>query len=51
MSDALFFPGAAVAPAIGWLNATMHGVFKAISVAVETLLGAAETVLLALPGR
>lgn len=39
-----------VAPAIGWLNATMHGVFKAISVAVESLPGAAETVLLALPG-
>lgn len=50
MSDALFSPGAVVAPAIGWLNANMHGVFKAISVAVESLLGATETVLLALPG-
>lgn len=51
MSDkALISPGDVVAPMIGWLNANAHGLFRAISGVVETLLGAAETALLTLPG-
>lgn len=49
MSDKpLFSPGDVVAPVIDWLNANAHGLFRAISVAVEVLLGAVESVLLAL---
>ncbi|WP_028696482.1 ABC transporter permease [Pseudomonas cremoricolorata] len=43
-------PGAWLAPAIDWLNANFHPLFAFISRVVDTVLGAFETVLLALPG-
>lgn len=50
MTDkALFSPGAVVAPAIDWLNTHAHGVFNAISIAVETSLDLVESALLVLP--
>ena len=50
MTDkALFSPGAVVAPAIEWLNAHAHGVFNAISIAVEASLDLVESALLVLP--
>lgn len=50
MTDkALFSPGAVVAPAIDWLNTLAHGVFNAISIAVETSLDLVESALLVLP--
>lgn len=47
--DALFSPGEVVVPVIDWLNANAHGLFAAISVGVETALGAVEAALLAVP--
>ena len=47
--DALFSPGEVVVPVIDWLNANAHGLFAAISVGVETSLGAVEAALLAVP--
>jgi len=46
---ALFSPGAMVAPVIGWLNTNAHGLFNAISVAVEASLGLVEAALLVIP--
>lgn len=48
-SSPLLSPGDAVAPAIAWLNAHAHGLFQAISFGIETVLGAIEACLLALP--
>lgn len=48
-SSVLVSPGAALAPAVDWLNANAHGLFAAISVAIEALLGALEAALLLLP--
>lgn len=51
MTDkALFSPGAVVAPVIEWLNTHAHGVFNAISVAVDASLDLVESVLLVSPG-
>lgn len=47
--SALFSPGAVVAPVIDWLNANAHGLFNAISIAVEAVLALVEGGLLALP--
>ena len=50
MTDkALFSPGDVVAPVIDWLNTNAHGLFRAISITVEAVLGAVEAALLALP--
>lgn len=48
-TDMRFSPGAWLAPAIDWLNANFHPLFAFISRVVDTVLGAFETVLLALP--
>lgn len=45
----LLSPGKVVAPVIGWLNTHAHGVFKAISVAVESSLHVVEAALLLVP--
>lgn len=46
---ALFSLGAVVAPVIDWLNVNAHGLFRAISVAVEMSLDLVEGVLLLFP--
>mgnify|MGYP000626790519 CR=1 FL=1 len=46
---ALISPGDVVAPAITWLNTNAHGLFQAISIGVEAVLGVAEAALTALP--
>ncbi len=46
---ALISPGDIVAPAITWLNTNAHGLFQAISISVEAVLGVAEAALTALP--
>ena len=42
-----FSPGEFLAPAVDWLNANLHGLFKGISQVIEAVLGAVETALLA----
>lgn len=47
---ALLSPGEFVAPVITWLNTNAHGLFQAISIGVEAVLGLTEAALLAVPG-
>ncbi|WP_347912496.1 ABC transporter permease subunit [Pseudomonas grandcourensis] len=42
-----FSPGAFLAPAVDWLNANLHGLFKVISQVIEAVLGGVEGALLA----
>lgn len=42
-----FSPGEFLAPAVDWLNANLHGLFKGISQVIEVVLGAVEAALLA----
>ncbi|MBE7183264.1 MAG: ABC transporter permease subunit [Methylobacterium mesophilicum] len=49
VSSFSFSPGAFIAPAIDWLNANLHALFAAISVTVEAVLNAVQTVLTVLP--
>lgn len=42
-----FSPGDYLAPAVDWLNANLHGVFKGISQLIEAVLGSVEGALLA----
>ncbi|WP_448092530.1 ABC transporter permease [Pseudomonas lini] len=42
-----FSPGEFLAPAVDWLNANLHGLFKGISQVIEAILGTVETALLA----
>jgi glycine betaine/proline transport system permease protein len=42
-------PGQVIAPGIDWLDIHLHTVFQSISTAIESLLGAVQTVLLAPP--
>jgi glycine betaine/proline transport system permease protein len=44
-----FSPGAVGAPAIDWLNTHLHPLFAGVSMGVETILGAVQAVLIALP--
>ncbi|AIR90663.1 ABC transporter permease [Pseudomonas cremoricolorata] len=48
-TDMRVSPGAWLAAAIDWLNANFHPLFAFISRVVDTVLGAFETLLLALP--
>jgi glycine betaine/proline transport system permease protein len=45
--DIQFSPGEFLAPAVDWLNANLHGLFKGISQVIEAILGFVETALLA----
>lgn len=45
--DIQFSPGEFLAPAVDWLNANLHGLFKGISQVIEAVLGAVEAALLA----
>jgi glycine betaine/proline transport system permease protein len=42
-----FSPGEFLAPAVDWLNANLHGLFKGISQVIEAVLGFVEGALLA----
>ena len=42
-------PGAYLAPAVDWLNANLHGLFNAISVAIEAVLSVIEGALMLAP--
>ena len=42
-----FSPGEFLAPAVDWLNANLHGLFKGISQVIEAILGFVEAALLA----
>lgn len=42
-----FSPGEFLAPAVDWLNANFHGLFKGISQVIEAVLGFVEAALLA----
>ncbi|MVV49753.1 ABC transporter permease subunit [Pseudomonas sp. PB120] len=42
-----FSPGELLAPAVDWLNANLHGLFKVISQVIEAVLGTVEAGLLA----
>ncbi|RFO95697.1 ABC transporter permease [Rhodoferax lacus] len=44
-----FSPGTLLSPAVDWLNANWHPVFKLIGLVVETSLDAVEAVLMAMP--
>ncbi|MBD9613457.1 ABC transporter permease subunit [Pseudomonas sp. PDM02] len=46
-SELQFSPGEFLAPAVDWLNANLHGVFKGISQVIEAVLGTVESALLA----